>query len=387
STTGYYVIAPVENTKYEVGMPYTDASGNLQLIASSTMDLSQGGLMDNEGNLILGADVTDIVGGKVILPNGGTVVTGEATYTFDGSTVVGETELSTEGSIVISNNTTDGTSVSSTITAEIKTPNGKESTITLNGDGGDIEVPSGSTVVNNDGSETYLTGGGMVNDEGTITSSEITITVPADKVNNITIDGNNVTMPAGSIINEGTTNITYPGDIIYNTENNTIKYLPVDNLLIEDGTNIQEGITQEDINEAQNIVNQLPDGELKTQLQDKIDSAQDILNAKEAVEDLFDGNGNIKDTVTQEDINNAQDLVNQLPNGALKEELQALINEAQKQLNIKTGLQTGIIVPNTNKTITNNTISTSDTTNILAYITLLLASVIITYSIKRKKQL
>ncbi|MFV0393994.1 MAG: toxin Cry1Ac domain D-VI-related protein, partial [Coprobacillaceae bacterium] len=52
------------------------------------------------------------------------------------------------------------------------------------------------------------------------------------------------------------------------------------------------------------------------------------------VEDLFtDGtHTNIKDSVNQNQINVAQAAVDKLPDGSLKDELQALIDKAQKLL-------------------------------------------------------
>ncbi|MFV0393615.1 MAG: toxin Cry1Ac domain D-VI-related protein [Coprobacillaceae bacterium] len=120
-------------------------------------------------------------------------------------------------------------------------------------------------------------------------------------------------------------------------------------------------------------------------LEKEIAIAQDMLDAKGKVEGLFDSTGDIKDTVTQENINNAQDLVNKLPNGPLKDELQAMIDEAQKQLDAKNALQVPTIKPNTSSTSTQNTISTSDTTNLSMYIGLLSISTIILVLNKKRK--
>ncbi|MFV0393697.1 MAG: toxin Cry1Ac domain D-VI-related protein [Coprobacillaceae bacterium] len=159
----------------------------------------------------------------------------------------------------------------------------------------------------------------------------------------------------------------------------------VNNLFTDDThTNIKDTTTQETINDAQNAVNKLPEGQVKEDLQKEIDKAQDMLNAKEAVEDLFDGN-TIKDTVTQEDINNAQDLVNKLPNGSLKDELQAMIDEAQKQLNQKNTLITPTEVPTNASNNVNNSVHTSDIVNILPYVSLLLVSIGLFVVIKKRK--
>ncbi|MFV0395895.1 MAG: toxin Cry1Ac domain D-VI-related protein [Coprobacillaceae bacterium] len=48
--------------------------------------------------------------------------------------------------------------------------------------------------------------------------------------------------------------------------------------------------------------------------------------------DLLNADGSLKDGVTQEDIDNAEDLVNKLPDCELKDELEDKLKEAQKQL-------------------------------------------------------
>ncbi|MFV0396011.1 MAG: toxin Cry1Ac domain D-VI-related protein [Coprobacillaceae bacterium] len=151
----------------------------------------------------------------------------------------------------------------------------------------------------------------------------------------------------------------------------------VDNLFNNDKTDLGNGVDQTDIDNAQDLVTTLPDGEVKDALQKEIDKAQDMLNAKEAVEDLFDDNGNIKDTVTQENINNAQDLVNKLPNGSLKDELQAMIDEAQKQLDAKNKPLTPTKAPDVVSTDTTKTISTGDITTVTTYLGLLSISIVI----------
>ncbi|MDQ0360312.1 leucine-rich repeat domain-containing protein [Breznakia pachnodae] len=336
STTGYYVINAAMNAEYYVAIAYTDVDGNLKMISSSRTDLSAGGLMDNEGNLILGANLTNVDSstGTVNLPNGGTIVTGNATYTFEGNTIVGEDKITTAGTITIANNITDGEVVITDVTTVIKTPNGTNATITLNDDGGVVEVPAGSVITDNEGNNTYLTGVGKVSEKGNLTTSDTTITVPADKVSDITTDGGEVTFPSGVIVDDGSTSITYPGTIIYDTDDNTLTYLPVDGLFNEDGT-LKDGVTQEDITNSQDFVTGLEDSNLKTELQSKIDEAQRLFNEREAqkaVDDLFDDEDILNDDVTQDDIKNAQDLVNKLPEGDLKNELNDRLKDAQKQL-------------------------------------------------------
>jgi hypothetical protein len=104
-------------------------------------------------------------------------------------------------------------------------------------------------------------------------------------------------------------------------------------LLNVDGT-LFDGITQEDINKAQDSANWWQEP-TKNDWQTKIDQAQELLNqrdAENAVNDLFNPDVIIKDTVTQEDIENAQDLVDKVKDVDKKQELQDKLDDAQKQL-------------------------------------------------------
>ena len=103
----------------------------------------------------------------------------------------------------------------------------------------------------------------------------------------------------------------------------------------ETHTTIIDSLEQKDIDNAQNLVNKLEYGPLKEELQVEIDEAQRLFNEREAqkaVDDLFDDEDILNDDVTQDDIKNAQDLVNKLPEGDLKNELNDRLKDAQKQL-------------------------------------------------------
>lgn len=110
---------------------------------------------------------------------------------------------------------------------------------------------------------------------------------------------------------------------------------------------IKAGLTQEEINAAQGLINDVTDSSLKTQLQSNLNKAQQQLiardnaekeaqeKAREAVNNLFenkDPNGNITGVVTQNDIDAAQNLVNQVTNEAEKAALQKDLDGAKKQL-------------------------------------------------------
>ncbi|MDQ0361134.1 toxin Cry1Ac domain D-VI-related protein [Breznakia pachnodae] len=156
-------------------------------------------------------------------------------------------------------------------------------------------------------------------------------------------------------------------------------------------TDIKDTTDQAVIDNAKIVVNKLPDGKLKTELMAEIDKAQDMLNAKNVVGNLLDDEGKLSDGVTQEDIDNAQDLVNKLPNGDLKDELQDIIDDAQKQLDDsnKVPVVTNPSTPGTNPPVVSKpsisgetstttdvtkNVNTGDTTNLSLYGGLLLLS-------------
>ncbi|MFV0393529.1 MAG: toxin Cry1Ac domain D-VI-related protein [Coprobacillaceae bacterium] len=110
----------------------------------------------------------------------------------------------------------------------------------------------------------------------------------------------------------------------------------VDNLFTDSThVDIKNTTDQTAINDALTAVNSLPDGTFKNELFAEVAKAQDMLNAKEAVDNLFKEDGIIKDSIIQEDIYYAQDLVNKIPDGDLKNELQNKLDEAQKQYDEK----------------------------------------------------
>lgn len=110
--------------------------------------------------------------------------------------------------------------------------------------------------------------------------------------------------------------------------------------------NAESSKSQEDINSAKELVNALPDGEVKTELQDRLDEVQnsideELANAEEeakeqemleAIEDATNMVEIAESTKSQEDINNAEELVNTLPEGEAKTELQDRLDELQNSI-------------------------------------------------------
>ncbi|MBC1561612.1 immunoglobulin-like domain-containing protein [Listeria booriae] len=113
---------------------------------------------------------------------------------------------------------------------------------------------------------------------------------------------------------------------------------------------IKDSTTQEAINNTKELVAVIKDADKKAELEAQIGEAQKQLDAKtaeneaeqgrqetatDAVKDLFNNNdvtGTIKDSTTQEAINNAKELVATITDADKKAELEKAITEAQKQL-------------------------------------------------------
>ncbi|MDQ0360717.1 toxin Cry1Ac domain D-VI-related protein [Breznakia pachnodae] len=329
--TKYYVIAPNMGVLYDCYISEGSIGG-----PSAKVDLSQGGLMDTSGNLIIGATVDNVIDGSVVLPNGGTVVTPEVIYSTDGNMVVSESEIEVEGNVTVSKNTLDGSTVTiGSVVTEVSNPTGGKITIPLGSNDGTTLKP-GTIVTNNDGDKVFISDEAIMDNEGNITSSGTYVTVPSDKTATTNSDGT-ITLPENSIVTVNGEDTVYPGTIIFSPEDGSLKYIPVSELLNEDGTDLATGITQKEIDDARTLVDGLTEGNLKDQLTEIVDTAQNILKAKEAVEDLFtDGSHiDIPDDLTQTDIDKAQELVNKVPDGKLKDELQKDIDKAQDMLNAR----------------------------------------------------
>ncbi|TDR51041.1 toxin Cry1Ac domain D-VI-related protein, partial [Paenilisteria rocourtiae] len=105
---------------------------------------------------------------------------------------------------------------------------------------------------------------------------------------------------------------------------------------------IKATTTQATIDTAQAQIDLLLPSAVKTDLQNKLNRAQELLDAQKAVDvavnELFEGNNpanKIKETVTQADIDAAQAKVDKVTDSAKKAELQAHIDKAQAEFDVK----------------------------------------------------
>lgn len=87
----------------------------------------------------------------------------------------------------------------------------------------------------------------------------------------------------------------------------------------------EQSKSQEDLDAAQKEVNRLPDGQDKTDLQNRIDAVQKIIDAANAVK-------HAEETKNQSDVDQAQKDIDKLPNGKDKDDLQKQLDQVQNEI-------------------------------------------------------
>ncbi|MFC0690497.1 hypothetical protein [Enterococcus faecalis] len=104
-------------------------------------------------------------------------------------------------------------------------------------------------------------------------------------------------------------------------------------------------VSQEKFKQVQQLLDVLPVGESKRMLQQQLDYAKELWEkqkqAQTAMENLFQ-NGQLKPIIPKEDINQAQELINKLPETGLKNTLQNKLNYVQKIYNQRVSTEINI---------------------------------------------
>ena len=85
----------------------------------------------------------------------------------------------------------------------------------------------------------------------------------------------------------------------------------------------------EDINNAQDLINKLPDGATKTDLQNRLNAIKNIYNI---IQNTIDAIKKAEGSMSQIDIDNAQSMINKLPDGPEKTELQNRLDQLKAKL-------------------------------------------------------
>ncbi|NFA64822.1 hypothetical protein EUZ69_12795 [Enterococcus faecalis] len=104
-------------------------------------------------------------------------------------------------------------------------------------------------------------------------------------------------------------------------------------------------VSQEKFKQVQQLLDVLPVGESKQMLQQQLDYAKELWEkqkqAQTAMENLFQ-NGQLKPIIPKEEINQAQELINKLPETGLKNTLQNKLNYVQKIYNQRVSTEINI---------------------------------------------
>lgn len=92
-------------------------------------------------------------------------------------------------------------------------------------------------------------------------------------------------------------------------------------------------LKQGDVDDAQNLVNQLPSGKDKEELQNRLDKLQKELDdlLKEATEAVE----KVEETLDRDDLEDAKDKVDKLPEGKVKEDLEERLDKVEEEINRK----------------------------------------------------
>jgi hypothetical protein len=163
---GYYVINSNMNVAYGFAVPR--AEGNNDFVnEDGYVTLDEGGLVDEEGNLVVGATTTNIQSdGSIKLVGGGTIVTPEGIFRFDGDVSIKNNVITTEDNYTFGKNTADanGAYIEDIVTT-VEVGNG---TANINTIGGGAELPAGSVVINDNDEKIYFPKGGEIGGEGEV---------------------------------------------------------------------------------------------------------------------------------------------------------------------------------------------------------------------------
>ncbi|MFF2531476.1 OmpL47-type beta-barrel domain-containing protein [Brevibacillus sp. NPDC058079] len=106
--------------------------------------------------------------------------------------------------------------------------------------------------------------------------------------------------------------------------------------LITDATNkvekAEKSKQQDDVNVARDAVNKLPDGQVKDDLNHRLDEVQKQIDDNKAIEEATKKVVIAENSKRQSDVDHARDAVNKLPDGQVKDDLNHRLDEVQKQI-------------------------------------------------------
>ena len=349
SITGYYVIAPNMNVSYGFNVSAV-ANGGTTVFQSfgDYQSLTEGGLVDRKGNLVIGATLTNVDSdGSIVLPSGGTIVTPEGTLTFDGKVSIKDGVIKTEDDYTFEKNTADWDSTTSTgtpnigdIQTTINIPAG-ETTI-INTNGSESSVPAGTVITNDDNHKFVVTGDATVDSEGNITSQSPWAELPAAQTHTVNPDGS-ITVPEGSLVllppdgsdfwySVGETTIGADGTIIL-SDKALLQQIDSKIDALEDAGVVRATTTEAQFAEIQAIVDKIVDPTKKVEGQAKLDDARkEHIDSMLAALDVNPADGKIDLDVTLADFADIEDAIGYMTNNVDKLTAQGLVNGKKAEL-------------------------------------------------------
>lgn len=129
------------------------------------------------------------------------------------------------------------------------------------------------------------------------------------------------------------------------TINTTPGTTPIDPLAqaIANATNAviqaENSLSQQDVTTASNLVNALPNGSTKDALNDRLDAVQAIIDLNNAIENAITAVETAEDSLLQGDVDAARDLVNALPDGSIKDTLNDRLDAVQAIIDLNNEIE------------------------------------------------
>ena len=119
----------------------------------------------------------------------------------------------------------------------------------------------------------------------------------------------------------------------------------IDELFDVDGK-ILPTVAQTDIDAIQAIIDVLDDSSAKTEIQRRLDAVTTKIEVEEAIKDLLDAEGNLKDDVKQDAIDDLQDIIDALPEGTIKDGLQEQLDALKEKIKEKFDIvsESGVVI-------------------------------------------
>lgn len=101
----------------------------------------------------------------------------------------------------------------------------------------------------------------------------------------------------------------------------------------------ENSLSQQDVTTARDLVNALPNGSTKDALNDRLDAVQAIIDLNNAIENAITAVETAEDSLLQGDVDAARDLVNALPDGSIKDTLNDRLDAVQAIIDLNNEIE------------------------------------------------